>query len=59
MLSKATDVYVGEVDDAVEALSSWMEPIIVVLGTPIGGMVIRDISPHFQDGPSGLKNREE
>jgi len=35
------DFYEAEVDDAVEALSSLMEPIImVVLGTLIGGMVI-------------------
>ena len=41
MLEKVADFYEGEVDDAVEALSSLMEPIImVVLGTLIGGLVI-------------------
>ena len=41
MLSKVADYYEAEVDDAVEALSSLMEPIImVVLGTLIGGMVV-------------------
>jgi len=40
MLSKVAD-FSSEVDDAVEALSSLMEPVImVVLGTLIGGMVI-------------------
>ncbi|MEK7737758.1 MAG: type II secretion system F family protein, partial [Pseudomonadota bacterium] len=41
MLGKVADFYEAEVDDAVEALSSLMEPIImVVLGTLIGGMVV-------------------
>ena len=40
-----------EVDDAVEALSSLMEPMImVVLGTLIGGMVIAMYLPIFKLG---------
>ncbi len=49
MLSKVADFYEAEVDDAVEALSSLMEPIImVVLGTLIGGMVIAMYLPIFK-----------
>jgi type IV pilus assembly protein PilC len=51
MLSKVADFYEQEVDDAVEALSSLMEPIImVVLGTLIGGMVIAMYLPIFKLG---------
>jgi len=51
MLSKVADFYEQEVDDAVEALSSLMEPIImVVLGTLIGGMVIAMYLPIFKMG---------
>ncbi len=51
MLSKVADFYESEVDDAVEALSSLMEPIImVVLGTLIGGMVIAMYLPIFKMG---------
>jgi len=51
MLSKVADFYEAEVDDAVEALSSLMEPIImVVLGTLIGGMVIAMYLPIFKMG---------
>ncbi|HUQ74582.1 MAG TPA: type II secretion system F family protein, partial [Burkholderiales bacterium] len=51
MLSKIADFYEGEVDDAVEALSSLMEPMImVVLGTLIGGMVIAMYLPIFKIG---------
>jgi len=51
MLSKVADFYEGEVDDAVEALSSLMEPVImVVLGTLIGGMVVAMYLPIFQMG---------
>ena len=40
-----------EVDDAVEALSSLMEPMImVVLGTLIGGLVIAMYLPIFKLG---------
>ena len=51
MLSKVADFYEAEVDDAVEALSSLMEPVImVVLGTLIGGMVIAMYLPIFKMG---------
>jgi type IV pilus assembly protein PilC len=51
MLNKVADFYEAEVDDAVEALSSLMEPIImVVLGVLIGGMVIAMYLPIFKMG---------
>ena len=51
MLSKVADFYEAEVDDAVEALSSLMEPIIMaVLGVLIGGMVIAMYLPIFKMG---------
>jgi type IV pilus assembly protein PilC len=51
MLSKVADFFEAEVDDAVEALSSLMEPLImVVLGTLIGGMVIAMYLPIFKIG---------
>ncbi len=51
MLSKAADFFEAEVDDAVEALSSLMEPLImVVLGTLIGGMVVAMYLPIFKLG---------
>ena len=51
MLSKVADFYEAEVDDAVEALSSLMEPLImVVLGTLIGGMVVAMYMPIFKMG---------
>jgi type IV pilus assembly protein PilC len=51
MLGKVADFYEQEVDDAVEALSSLMEPMImVVLGTLIGGMVIAMYLPIFKMG---------
>jgi type IV pilus assembly protein PilC len=51
MLSKVADFFEAEVDDAVEALSSLMEPIImVVLGTLIGGMVVAMYLPIFKMG---------
>lgn len=51
MLSKVADFFEAEVDDAVEAMSSLMEPIImVVLGTLIGGMVVAMYLPIFKLG---------
>jgi type IV pilus assembly protein PilC len=51
MLSKVADFFEAEVDDAVEALSSLMEPIImVVLGVLIGGMVVAMYLPIFKLG---------
>ena len=51
MLAKVADYFEQEVDDAVEALSSLMEPMImVVLGTLIGGLVIAMYLPIFKLG---------
>ncbi|MBI2312761.1 MAG: type II secretion system F family protein [Betaproteobacteria bacterium] len=51
MLSKVADFFEAEVDDAVEALSSLMEPMImVVLGTLIGGLVVAMYLPIFKMG---------
>jgi type IV pilus assembly protein PilC len=51
MLSKVADFFEGEVDDAVEGLSSLMEPVImVVLGTLIGGLVVAMYLPIFKMG---------
>ncbi|MEZ0316146.1 MAG: type II secretion system F family protein [Methylophilaceae bacterium] len=51
MLSKVADFFEAEVDDAVDALSSLMEPVImVVLGTLIGGLVIAMYLPIFKMG---------
>ncbi len=51
MLSKVADFFEAEVDDAVEAMSSLMEPMImVVLGTLIGGMVVSMYLPIFKLG---------
>lgn len=51
MLSKVADFYDQEVNDAVEALSSLMEPVVmVVLGTLIGGMVVAMYMPIFKMG---------
>jgi len=51
MLSKVADFFEAEVDDAVDALASLMEPIImVVLGVLIGGLVIAMYLPIFKLG---------
>ena len=51
MLSKVADFFEAEVDDAVEAMSSLMEPMImVVLGGLIGGMVVAMYLPIFKLG---------
>jgi type IV pilus assembly protein PilC len=51
MLSKVADFFEAEVDDAVDALSSLMEPaIMVVLGVLIGGLVIAMYLPIFKMG---------
>ncbi len=51
MLSKAAEFYEDEVDEAVKALSSLMEPfIIVILGTLIGGIVVAMYLPIFKLG---------
>ena len=51
MLGKVADFYEQEVDDAVESLSSLMEPfIIVILGVLIGGIVVSMYLPIFKLG---------
>lgn len=51
MLGKVADFFEQEVDDSVEALSSLMEPMImVVLGSLIGGMVVAMYLPIFKLG---------
>lgn len=51
MLAKAAEFYEDEVDEAVKALSSLMEPfIIVILGTIIGGIVVSMYLPIFKLG---------
>lgn len=51
MLGKVADFYEDEVDEAVESLSSLMEPMImVILGVLIGGLVIAMYLPIFKLG---------
>jgi type IV pilus assembly protein PilC len=51
MLGKVADFFEEEVDEAVAALSSLMEPLImVVLGVLIGGLVIAMYLPIFKLG---------
>lgn len=51
MLGKVADFFEAEVDEAVEALSSLMEPMIMaVLGVLIGGLVIALYLPIFKMG---------
>jgi type IV pilus assembly protein PilC len=51
MLGKVADFYEEEVDEAVESLSSLMEPMImVVLGVLIGGLVVAMYLPIFKLG---------
>ena len=51
MLSKIAEFYEREADDAVSALSSLLEPIIIVfLGTVIGGLVVAMYLPIFKLG---------
>jgi type IV pilus assembly protein PilC len=51
MLSKVADFYEEEVDNAVDAMSSLMEPLIMaVLGIIIGGLVIAMYLPIFKMG---------
>ena len=50
-VEKTTMFYEAEVDDAVDAMASLMEPIImVVLGVLIGGLVIAMYLPIFKMG---------
>jgi type IV pilus assembly protein PilC len=51
MLSKVAEFFEREVDDAVAALSSLLEPIIIVfLGVVIGGLVVAMYLPIFKLG---------
>ena len=51
MLGKVADFFEREVDDAVEALSSLLEPIIIVfLGIVVGGLVVAMYLPIFKLG---------
>jgi type IV pilus assembly protein PilC len=51
MCSKVADFFEAEVDDAVDALSSLMEPLImVVLGVLIGGIIVAMYLPIFKLG---------
>lgn len=51
MLSKVADFYEEEVDNAVDGMSSLLEPIIMaILGVLIGGLVIAMYMPIFQMG---------
>jgi type IV pilus assembly protein PilC len=49
MLSKIADFYEDEVDAAVDALTSMIEPLLMVfLGVVVGGLVIALYLPIFQ-----------
>jgi len=51
MLGKIADFYEREVDDAVAALSSLLEPLIIVfLGVVVGGLVVAMYLPIFKLG---------
>lgn len=51
MLSKVADFYEAEVDDAVDGLSSLLEPLIMsILGVLIGGLVVAMYLPIFKMG---------
>lgn len=51
MLSKVADFYEEEVDNAVDSLSSLLEPLIlVILGVLVGGLVIAMYLPIFKLG---------
>jgi len=51
MLSRVADFFEREVDDAVAALSSLLEPVIIVfLGVVIGGLVVAMYLPIFKLG---------
>jgi type IV pilus assembly protein PilC len=51
MLGKVADFYEMEVDDAVDALSSLLEPLIMaILGVLVGGLVVAMYLPIFKMG---------
>ena len=51
MLDKVASYYEAEVDNAVDGLTSLMEPLIMsVLGVLVGGLIIATYLPIFQLG---------
>lgn len=51
MLNKLADIYEQEVDDAVDGLTSMMEPLImVILGVLVGGLMVAMYMPIFMMG---------
>ncbi|GIU27345.1 type II secretion system F family protein [Shewanella schlegeliana] len=51
MLNKVANIYEMQVDDAVDGLSSLIEPIMmVVIGTVVGGLIVAMYLPIFQMG---------
>ncbi len=49
MLSKVADFYEEEVDNAVDALSSLLEPfIMIIIGTLVGGLIVAMYLPIFK-----------
>ncbi|MCL1050562.1 type II secretion system F family protein [Shewanella abyssi] len=51
MLNKVANIYEMQVDDAVDGLSSLIEPIMmVVIGTVVGGLIVAMYLPIFQLG---------
>ncbi len=51
MLAKVADFYEQEVDDAVDSLSSLLEPLIMaILGILVGGLVVAMYLPIFKMG---------
>ncbi|QYJ93413.1 type II secretion system F family protein [Shewanella spartinae] len=51
MLNKVANIYEMQVDDAVDALSSLIEPMMmVVIGTLVGGLIVGMYLPIFQLG---------
>jgi type IV pilus assembly protein PilC len=51
MLNKVANIYEMQVDDAVDGLSSLIEPIMmVVIGTVVGGLIIAMYLPIFEMG---------
>ncbi len=51
MLSKVADFYEQEVNDAVDSMSSLLEPLIMaILGVLVGGLVIAMYLPIFKLG---------
>ncbi|MBW8189550.1 type II secretion system F family protein [Neiella marina] len=51
MLAKVASIYEQQVDDAVDNLSSMLEPLImVIIGTLVGGLIVSMYLPIFQLG---------